>query len=79
MESILSIDLKNNESLLSDFEGMEPGDTIKIVGEFTISELSANRLSAPLSSVSSVTLVEGEEDDEDDKDKKPEGEEEPEE
>jgi len=65
MESILTVDLKNNQSLLEDFEGAEPGDKVTITAEFTISELSENRASLPLDSVSSITL-EGDDEEEDD-------------
>ena len=68
MESILSIDIKNNPDLLDDFEGMEPGDKIKVTAEFTISELSENRASLPLTAISSVSLIDGDKEDEDDED-----------
>lgn len=64
MESILAIDIKNNPELLDDFEGMEPGDKIKVTAEFTISELSENRASLPMNALSSVSLIGG--DDEED-------------
>jgi len=64
MESILTIDLKNNEDLLEDFEGVEPGDVIKISGEFRVSQLSESRLSAPLVSLISVTAESDEGDEE---------------
>lgn len=67
MESILTVDLKNNQSLLEDFEGAEPGDKVTITAEFTISELSENRASLPLDSVSSITLG-GDDEDEDEDD-----------
>jgi len=63
-ESILNIDLKNNQDLLEDFEGVEPGDIIKVTAEYKVSQLSENRLSAPLVSLISVTS-ETEDDDED--------------
>ena len=63
MESILNIDLKNNQDLLEDFEGVEPGDVIKVTAEFRVSQLSENRLSAPLVSLISVSS-EAEDDDE---------------
>ena len=63
MESILNIDLKNNQDLLEDFEGVEPGDVIKVTAEFRVSQLSENRLSAPLVSLMSVSS-ETEDDDE---------------
>jgi len=63
MESILNIDLKNNQDLLEDFEGVEPGDVIKVTAEFRVSQLSENRLSAPLVSLISVSS-ETEDDDE---------------
>ena len=63
-ESILNIDLKNNQDLLEDFEGVEPGDIIKVTAEYKVSQLSENRLSAPLVSLISVTS-EAEDDDED--------------
>lgn len=67
MESILSIDAKNNPEILEDFEGMEPGNKVKIVLEGSISELSENRISIPLDAIQSVTSLEseGEEEDED--------------
>ena len=63
MESILTVDLKNNQSLLEDFEGAEPGDKVTITAEFTISELSVNRASLPLDSVNSIALHGDEEED----------------
>ena len=54
MESILTIDLKTNDHLLEDFEGLSAGDKIEISGCFTISELSENRLNAPLDEVYSI-------------------------
>jgi hypothetical protein len=65
-ESILSIDLKNNEELLEDFEGVEAGDVIKITGEFRVSQLSESRLSAPLVSLISVTAQTDDEDEDED-------------
>jgi hypothetical protein len=62
MESILAIDLKNNPEILDDFEGMSPGDKVKITAEFSISELSENRASLPLDSVISVTSIGGDDD-----------------
>lgn len=62
MESILAIDLKNNPDILDDFEGMEPGDKIKLTAEFSISELSENRASLPLEAISSVSLIGGDDD-----------------
>ena len=74
MESILTIDLKNNQDLLEDFDGISPGDMIKVSACYKVSELSENRLSAPLDEVYSITLRESEsEDDEGDEE---EGEEE---
>ena len=55
MESILNIDMKNNPDLLEDFEGVEPGDIIKVTAEFRVSQLSESRLSAPLESIISVS------------------------
>ena len=67
MESILTIDLKNNQELLEDFDGISPGDMIKVSACYKVSELSENRLSAPLDEVYSITLKESEsEDDEGD-------------
>lgn len=66
MESILAIDLKNNPDLLDDFEGMEPGDKIKVTAEFTISELSENRASLPMDALTSVSLIDGGDDEEED-------------
>ena len=66
MESILTIDLKNNQELLEDFEGISPGDMIKVSACYKVSELSENRLSAPLDEVYSISLKESESDDEDD-------------
>lgn len=77
MESILTIDLKNNQDLLEDFDGISPGDMIKVSACYKVSELSENRLSAPLDEVYSITLKESEsEDDEDDEGDEEEGEEE---
>lgn len=66
MESILTIDLKNNQELLEDFEGISPGDMIKVSACYKVSELSENRLSAPLDEVYSISLKESESDDKDD-------------
>ena len=63
MESILAIDLKNNPEILEDFEGIEPGDKVKITAEYTVSELSVNRASLPLDSVSSISLIGSDDDD----------------
>ena len=68
MESILNIDLKNNPDLLEDFDGVSPGDLIKVSACFKVSELSENRLSAPLDEVYSISLKESESDDEEDED-----------
>ena len=65
MESILAIDLKNNPEILDDFEGMEPGDKIKLTAEFSISELSENRASLPLEALSSISLIGGDDEGED--------------
>lgn len=65
-ESILSIDLKNNEELLEDFEGVEAGDVVKITAEFRVSQLSESRLSAPLVSIMSVTAQTDDEDEDED-------------
>ena len=40
MESILNIDLKNNPELLEDFDGISPGDLIKVEACFKVGELS---------------------------------------
>ena len=64
MESILTIDLKNNQDFLEDFEGVEPGDTIKVTAEFQVSEFSENKLSAPLDALVSVELIGDEEEEE---------------
>ena len=64
MESILTIDLKNNQSFLEDFEGVEPGDTIRVTAEFQVSEFSENKLTAPLDALISVSIASGEDDDE---------------
>lgn len=55
MESILNVDMKNNPELMEDFEGVEPGDIIKVTAEFRVSQLSESRLSAPLESIISVS------------------------
>ena len=65
-ESILSIDLKNNEELLEDFEGVEAGDVVKITAEFRVSQLSESRLSAPLVSLISVAAQTDDEDEDED-------------
>ena len=58
MESILTIDLKNNQELLEDFDGISPGDMIKVSACYKVSELSENRLSAPLDEVYKISLKE---------------------
>lgn len=69
MESILSIDLKNNPDLLEDFDGISPGDLIKVHACFKVGELSENRLSAPLDEVYSISPKEtDDEEDEDEED-----------
>ena len=65
MESILNIDLKNNEDLLEDFEGVSPGDLIVVKACYKVSELSENRLSAPLDEVYDISLKESEDDEDD--------------
>lgn len=67
MESILNIDMKNNPELMEDFEGVEPGDIIKVTAEFRVSQLSESRLSAPLESIISVSS-ESDDSDEDEED-----------
>ena len=64
MESILTVDMKNNPELMEDFEGVEPGDVVKVTAEFRVSQLSESRLTAPLESIISVAST-GEEDEED--------------
>jgi hypothetical protein len=54
MESILTLDLKNNDHLLEDFEGLAAGDKIVVEACYLISELSENRLNAPLEEVYSI-------------------------
>jgi TATA-binding protein-associated factor Taf7 len=66
MESILTIDLKNNQDLLEDFDGISPGDLIKVSACYKVSELSENRLSAPLDEVYTISLKESESDEDDD-------------
>jgi len=68
MESILNIDLKNNPELLEDFDGISPGDLIKVEACFKVGELSENRLSAPLDEVYNISLKESEDDEEDEDD-----------
>ena len=63
MESILTIDLKNNQDLLEDFEEVSPGDLIKVSACFKVSELSENRLSAPLDEVYDISLKESDDGD----------------
>jgi len=67
MESILNVDMKNNPDLMEDFEGVEPGDIIKVTAEFRVSQLSESRLSAPLESIISVSS-ESDDSDEDEED-----------
>ena len=66
MESILNIDLKNNPDLLEDFDGISPGDLIKVSACFKVSELSDNRLSAPLDEVYDISLKESDDEEYDD-------------
>jgi len=61
MESIMTLDLKNNPELLEDFDGMQAGDKIKVVAELSISELSENRASLPLENIVSITSLESNE------------------
>jgi len=65
MESILNIDLKNNPELLEDFEDISAGDIIEVKASYKVSELSENRLSAPLDEVYSISLKEEADDDDD--------------
>lgn len=65
MESIISIDLKNNPDLLEDFEGVSVGDKVKVVVEASVSELSENRAAMPLDNVISINSLESQDDDED--------------
>lgn len=76
MESILTIDLKANPDVLDDFEGMEPGDKVKVVSECTISELSERRASLPLDSIVSITGIGNDDDEEEDQEPESEGDEE---
>ena len=66
MESIISLDLKNNPDLLEDFEGVSVGDKVKVVVEASVSELSENRAAMPLDNVISITSMESDEDTEED-------------
>lgn len=43
IKSILKIDLKNNQELLEDFDGISLGDLIKVSACFKVGELSENR------------------------------------
>lgn len=72
MESILTIDAKANPDVLDDFEGMEPGDKVKVVAECTISELSERRVSLPLDSIVSITGIGNDDDEEEDQESAPE-------
>ena len=74
MESILNIDLKNNQDLLEDFDGISPGDLIKVSACYKVSELSENRLSAPLDEVYSISLKESEDDEYEEEDEESEDE-----
>ena len=65
MESIVTIDLKNNPEILEDFEGLSVGDKVKVTAECTISELSENRAALPLDNIHSVSSIGEKEDDED--------------
>lgn len=65
MESILTVDMKNNPELMEDFEGVEPGDIVKVTAEFRVSQLSESRLTAPLVSIMSVTSESDDEEEED--------------
>ena len=67
MECILNVDMKNNPDLMEDFEGVEPGDIIKVTAEFRVAQLSESRLSAPLESIISVSS-ESDDSDEDEED-----------
>ena len=62
MESIISLDLKNNPELLEDFEDISVGDKVKVVVEASVSELSENRAAMPLDNVISITSMESDED-----------------
>ncbi len=73
MESILTIDLKNNPEILEDFDGLEVGDKVKVTAECTISELSENRAALPLDNIHSVSSI-GEKDDEGEDEDEEEGE-----
>lgn len=64
MESIISIDLKNNPDLLEDFEGVSVGDKVKVVVEASVSELSENRAAMPLDNVISINSLESQDDEE---------------
>jgi hypothetical protein len=66
MESILNVDMKNNPELMEDFEGVEPGDIIKVTAEFRVSQLSESRLSAPLESIISVSSESDDSDEDED-------------
>jgi hypothetical protein len=76
MESILNIDLKNNPDLLEDFDGISPGDLIKVSACFKVSELSDNRLSAPLDEVYDISLKESDDEEYDDEEEEEDSEDE---
>lgn len=71
MESIITIDLKNNPDILEDFEGLTAGDKVKLTAECTISELSENRAALPLDNLISVSSI-GEESDADEEEEEDE-------
>ena len=72
MESIISLDLKNNPELLEDFEDISVGDKVKVVVEASVSELSENRAAMPLDNVISITSMESDEDTEDEEEEEEE-------
>lgn len=72
MESIISLDLKNNPELLEDFEDISVGDKVKVVVEASVSELSENRAAMPLDNVISITSMESDDDTEDEEEEEDE-------
>ena len=80
MENTLQLDLKNAaDDVLELFEEIQVGDKVKIVCEYTVSEIDGERFHATVDEVDTVDVVSGEEPDDDDDDYEEEDEEEDEE
>jgi hypothetical protein len=69
MESTLQCDLKNaDDDVLELFEEVQVGDKVRIVSEFTVTEIDGERFHASLDSLDTVEVIGGKDDEDEDKD-----------